>query len=72
MINNYHDHKQYIQALANSIRKQWQDNEPGQLLVFSFHGIPKRYREAGDPYYHQCKASAELLAKALGLEGENR
>ena len=34
----------------------------------SFHGIPKRYREAGDPYYHQCKASAELLAKALGLK----
>ena len=70
MINQYHDHKQYIQALANSIRKQWQDNEPGQLLVFSFHGIPKRYFDNGDPYFCHCQKTARLVAENLGIEDD--
>lgn len=70
MINHYHDHSNYIEALANSIKKQWQDNEPGQLLVFSFHGIPKRYFDNGDPYFCHCQKTARLVAEKLGLDDE--
>ena len=37
----------------------------------SFHGIPQRYRTAGDPYFCQCQATARLLAEALNLESND-
>ena len=69
-INDYHNDPGYIEVLARHIRAFWGVHGRPKRLLMSFHGIPKRYREAGDPYFHQCKASAELLAKALGLEGD--
>ena len=59
----------YIDALARSIRSQWGDREP-QALVASFHGIPKSYSDAGDPYAKQCGRTAALLQKALALPDE--
>ena len=42
-------------------------------MLFSFHGIPKRYRDNGDPYFCQCLATGRRLAQALGLaESEYR
>lgn len=67
MINNYHDHPKYIEALANSIKKQWQENDRGELLLFSFHGIPVRYINNGDPYFCHCQKTARLVADKLGL-----
>ena len=68
MINHYHDHPDYIGALASSIRHfQKQHGEPEQLL-FSFHGLPKRYLLAGDPYYCECHKTARLVAQRLQLE----
>jgi ferrochelatase len=40
------------------------------VLVMSFHGIPRRVQERGDPYYDQCQATARLLAGALALPPE--
>ena len=67
MINSYHDHPQYIGALADSIKHQWQNNPRGELLLFSFHGIPLRYVYNGDPYFCHCQKTARLVAEKLEL-----
>ncbi len=64
----YHDHPAYIEALAASIRKYREQHPGGAKLLFSFHGIPKRYLLAGDPYHCQCHATARLVAERLGLD----
>lgn len=67
MIEQFHDHPAYIAALAASVRRQWAEHGRGDLLVMSFHGIPKRSVERGDPYEQHCRATARLLAAALEL-----
>ncbi len=69
-INHYHDNERYIQALADSIRDSWQDREPGEKLLFSFHGTPRRFLEEGDPYYCECLKTARLVAESLQLPDE--
>lgn len=70
-IADYHDHPGYLGALAQSVRDHWRENGRPDRLVMSFHGIPKRAVERGDPYETQCSRSASLLARALNLaEGE--
>lgn len=68
MINHYHDHEKYITALANSIKQSWEKNSRGELLLFSFHGIPKRYFDNGDPYFCHCQKTARLVAEQLELD----
>ncbi len=68
IINHYHDDPAHIAALAACIRRHWESEGRGQLLLFSFHGIPKRYFLNGDPYYCHCQKTARLTAEALGLE----
>ena len=70
MINQYHDHPKYIDALANSIKQQWQNNTRGELLLFSFHGIPQRYIDNGDPYFCHCQKTARLVADKLALNND--
>jgi len=67
-VNHYHDREGYIRALANSIREHWQANARGELLLFSFHGLPKRYLAAGDPYHCECHKTARLVAEMLELK----
>ncbi|MBI3241135.1 MAG: ferrochelatase [Chloroflexi bacterium] len=70
-VNHYHDHPRYIAALANSIREYWQAHGKAERLLLSFHGIPKSYSLAGDPYAGECEMTARLVAAQLGLkEGE--
>ena len=66
-IQQYHDHPLYIQALAHSIREYRQQHGVGDQLLLSFHGIPQRYEDKGDPYPSQCRETAALVAEALGL-----
>jgi ferrochelatase len=68
LISDFYRHPAYIAALADSIRHYWQAHGQSQLLVMSFHGVPAMLTKKGDPYYYHCQATAELLAKALGLE----
>ena len=70
-INHYHDHPKYIEALANSIRSHWDKNGRGDKLLFSFHGIPQRYVDNGDPYFCHCHKTARLTAEALQLKDED-
>jgi protoporphyrin/coproporphyrin ferrochelatase len=67
IIRDYHDHSAYIQSLAAQIRLQM---VPGMKILFSFHGIPRRYGEVGDPYESQCQRTASLLAVELDLKPE--
>lgn len=65
-ISDYHDNPVFIEALAQSVREQWLAHGREHLL-FSFHGIPQRYVDAGDPYYAQCQRTAQLTVDKLGL-----
>jgi ferrochelatase len=66
-VNRYHDEPLYIEALAKKVRKHWQDNGQGEQLVMSFHGVPQRTLQLGDPYHCECHKTARLLAQRLGL-----
>lgn len=66
-INQYHDYPVYINALADSITQHWQQQGRGQKLLFSFHGIPQRYVDNGDPYFCHCQKTARLVAEKLQL-----
>jgi protoporphyrin/coproporphyrin ferrochelatase len=63
----YYGDPAYIGALAASARESLAalDFEP-EIVLASFHGLPKEYVEKGDPYYCHCAKTARLLREALG------
>ena len=67
-LRSFPGHPGYIAALAASVREHWQLNPRAAKLVMSFHGIPKRSVEQGDPYYDECQTTGKLLAEALQLK----
>lgn len=67
MVNQYHDFKPYINSLKNSITHYWTKFQKPEKLVLSFHGLPKRNLDKGDPYFCQCHKTARLLIKELNL-----
>jgi protoporphyrin/coproporphyrin ferrochelatase len=70
-ISDYSTHPQYIEALAASVREQWQRRGRTSHLLMSFHGIPEQYATQGDPYCFRAHGTARRLAAELGLrEGE--
>lgn len=69
-VTSYHDETAYIDAIAGSIQKHWQSHERSHLL-FSFHGIPRDYLLAGDPYHCQCVKTARLVSERLGLSADD-
>lgn len=66
-VSEYHQHPLYIDAIASSVKQSWKQNGRNKLLVMSFHGLPDKLTEWGDPYFHQCHRTAELIAKKLSL-----
>jgi ferrochelatase len=67
MVENFHDHPAYIAALAAGVQRHWTAHGKGEKLVMSFHGLPKRAVDLGDPYQAQCFVTAKLLAGALRI-----
>jgi protoporphyrin/coproporphyrin ferrochelatase len=67
-INTYHDHPAYIKALAASVEKNFTEHGRPEKLVLSYHGMPQRYFDGGDPYYCFCQKTSRLLAEQLGLK----
>lgn len=65
----FHDDPDYIEAVATGIERHLAilDWEP-EILLASFHGLPKRYHLAGDPYHCHCVKTGRLLARRLGLD----
>jgi len=70
-IRDYHDHPTYIAALVASVEHHWQQHGRAEKLIISFHGIPQRYADAGDPYSLQCRQTAMLLVEQLSLSGHD-
>ena len=65
----YFDEPAYIDALAASVERAYAAAEKKpELLVVSYHGMPKRYLMQGDPYHCQCQKTTRLLKERLGWE----
>lgn len=70
-INHYHDNHDYIDALVESVRHFWANHAKPDKLLFSFHGLPKKYFLAGDPYFCECHKTARLVAEQLDLDDDH-
>ena len=66
-IGSYFDQPLYIQALKNSIEEFWSKNDKPKKLLFSYHGIPKKYLDKGDPYHCFCRKTTRLVAESMNL-----
>ncbi|RUO36146.1 ferrochelatase [Aliidiomarina shirensis] len=66
-ISHYHDYPAYIQAVADKIRAHWDAHGRADKLIFSYHGVPKKYLDRGDPYHCECYKTTRLVAENLGL-----
>lgn len=68
----WYDQPAYIEALAAQVRQHLvgAEQHPDKVLL-SFHGLPKRSLELGDPYYCHCQKTGRLLATALGKAPED-
>ena len=66
-LDHYHDYPRYSQAVADSVRAQWDKEGRTERLLFSFHGMPRATLDAGDPYHCHCQATARLIAGELRL-----
>ncbi|MFT4707745.1 MAG: ferrochelatase [Ascidiaceihabitans sp.] len=66
-VQPYFDDPEYIDALAQSIEKAYAGLEKRpEILVCSYHGVPKRYLMQGDPYHCHCQKTTRLLKERLG------
>ncbi|MBL9046853.1 MAG: ferrochelatase [Tabrizicola sp.] len=68
-VPEYFEHPLYIDALAQSVNSAYAklDHVPDVLLA-SYHGMPRRYLMSGDPYHCQCQKTSRLLQERLGWE----
>jgi ferrochelatase len=66
-VTHYHDHPDYIRALADSVRAHRAAHGATAKLLFSYHGVPQRYLDEGDPYHCECLKTSRLVAAELGL-----
>ena len=69
-ISHYHDFEPYIDALAAKVREFQASAGVPDKLIFSYHGVPKRYLLEGDPYHCECHKTSRLLAEKLGLTAD--
>jgi protoporphyrin/coproporphyrin ferrochelatase len=67
-VDTFHDDPGYIKALAQNVNDFWMKHGRPGRLVLSFHGVPRRSLDRGDPYHCFCQVTGRLLAQELGLE----
>lgn len=68
-INQYFREPAYLQAASDAVQAHWRQHGRKHLL-FSFHSIPQRYFDAGDPYFCQCQETARGIAERLQLRAD--
>ena len=69
IIPHYESEPLYINAVCNSIvNKIKQINWKPDLVMASYHGIPKKYFEKGDPYHCYCHKTTRLVSEKLNLK----
>ena len=71
VLHDYHVDAGWAAAVAASIRAHWDAEGRGERVLLSFHGIPRRLVDGGDPYAAQCEASTRAIAQALGVPRED-
>jgi ferrochelatase len=65
----YYAHAAYVEALAQSVREAMTSRQrPPDKILISFHGLPQRHVDRGDPYVSHCEATARSLAARVGWE----
>lgn len=65
----YFEHPDYVGALAESVQEAWDSlDEKPEVLIASYHGMPKRYLMEGDPYHCKCQKTTRLLRERLGWD----
>jgi ferrochelatase len=69
-IRSFHDDPGYVGALAQNVRDYWTRMNRPDVLVMSFHGVPRATLDRGDPYHCECQKTGRLLAAALTLKPE--
>ena len=70
IINQYFEEEEYLNALVSSIENFWKKNNKPQKIVFSYHGIPKRYLTNGDPYHCFCLKTTRLVKEKMRLNDD--
>lgn len=68
-VKRFHQLPGYLDTLAQNVRGYWREHGKPQQLLLSFHGLPKRSVEQGDPYLQDCMVTAEALQTRLQAEG---
>ena len=70
-IARFYYHAGYIRALAQQITAYRKQYGAGEKLMFSFHSIPQKHSDLGDPYAQECRETARLVALELGLSEQD-
>ena len=70
-INQYFEEENYIRAISKSIEEFWKINGKPQKLIFSYHGIPKKYHMKGDPYHCFCLKTTRLVKEYMNLKHDD-
>ena len=67
-LNSYHDNPLLIEILSKRIKRSFESQGKPDKLVFSYHSIPKKYFDSGDPYHCLCQKTSRLIAEKLSLD----
>ncbi|MDH4149834.1 MAG: ferrochelatase [Betaproteobacteria bacterium] len=67
-VKHFHDNEGYVKAVAQSINDYWVKHYRGDHLVLSFHGVPRRTLDLGDPYHCECLKTGRMIAEQIGLK----
>jgi ferrochelatase len=67
LIKDYSTDARWVAAVADSIAAWRRAHGAGEHLLFSFHGLPQRIADSGDPYPQRCADSVQAITAALGL-----
>ncbi|OSI25363.1 ferrochelatase [Neisseria dumasiana] len=70
-VSRFYSDSGYIDAMKQQIQAFWTHHGRGEKLMLSFHGIPQKNSDEGDPYAYECQKTAELLADALSLKKDD-
>ena len=65
-VRDFHDHPAFAKAVAKNVGEYWLKHGRPDRLLMSFHGLPQRAVDRGDPYQSQCLISARMIATELG------
>ena len=69
-VETFHADEAYVKALAQNVNDFWMKHGRPEHFVMSFHGLPRRTLDRGDPYHCYCQVTGRMLARELGLASE--